>query len=39
MTRFIRIIPDLFLMEFILSAEHKIVAKAGAGNHKVIGAA
>jgi len=39
MTRFIRITPDLFLVEFILSAGRKIVAKTDAGNHKVIGAA
>jgi hypothetical protein len=34
-----RITPDLFLVEFILSARRKIVAKAKAGNHKVIDAA
>jgi hypothetical protein len=39
MTLFIRIIPDLLFVEFILSAKRKIVAKADAGNHKVIGAA
>jgi hypothetical protein len=37
MTQFIRIIPRTVLVDLILSAERKIVVKATAGNHKVIG--
>jgi hypothetical protein len=39
MTRFIRIIPELFLWNWHVSGKRKIVVKARAGNHKVIGAA